>query len=118
MDNILDFINNVDGPVDFVTIVGGPVYGYTLTDINVTLIKKVTISTNRLVFTAFEIQDIDLKTRKITESISPFFDDALNIINDEAHYKVEKLTKFLNLIKDNKEAFDSTINSIITALKS
>ena len=116
---LLDFIINLDGPINSVSISCPVFYGYIIHSNNITLIYKVILTTDkRLSYTFFEFQDINLETRKITKSSSPYLNEAVKVVNDKVYYKVEKLMKFLNLIKDNKEAFDSTITSIITALKS
>lgn len=119
MNNVLDFIVASDGPINSVNISCPIFYGYTIHSDSITLIYKVILTTDkRLSYTFFEFQNINLKTREITKSNSLYLNEAVKVVNDKVYYKVKKLVDFLNVVVNNKKAFDSTIASIIAAFKS
>ena len=100
-----------------------PTYGYIINDTEIIIINR-SIATpycydggSGYKFSLFGLQKINLKTKKIDRELSTDFNDDFKIISEEVYTKVKKLMKFLDLVKDNSSGFDSTINSIITALK-
>lgn len=104
-----------------------PTYGYIIKDTEIVIITK-TIATPYYdnnyncdfgyKFSLFGLQKINLKTKEIDRELSVDFNDDFKIISEEVYIKVKKLMNFLDLVKDNSNGFNSTIASIITALKS